>query len=277
MAQLRDNTPSHNTGTDLVYSLDLTDPYQAYMFGFIQADGHLYQTTRNRGKLQLEVQVADELILERFAALIPFTSSIVRRTRRTNFAAVHSSAMLRVYDKKFRDALVSAGMERGKKATSISVPSRSFSKVDYFRGVVDADGSLGLTGSGFPFVSLVTSSSLLADAYLRFLCEVTGQVKTSARNKRDGVFNIVVYKEDAQVLATTLYYDSCLALTRKKEAASLVLSWTRPKEMRKVDFARRSWTSEEDSYILGHTVDESAESLGRTRQSIKMRLWRLRG
>jgi hypothetical protein len=247
------------------------------MFGFFQADGHLYQTTRNRGKLQLEVQVADEHILEQFATLIPFTSSIVRRTRTTNFAAAHTSATLRVYDKKFRDALISLGMVPGKKATSLALPSGSLSKRDYFRGIVDADGSLGLTGKHFPFVSLVTSSSVLADAYLHFLKEVTGQDKTSERNKRDGVFNIVVYKEDAQAFVATLYYNGCLALTRKKEAAKLVLSWTRPGNMRKVDFARKSWTSEEDSYVLGHTVDEASEFLQRTRQSIKMRLWRLRG
>jgi len=53
-------------------SLDLTIPEHAYMFGFIQADGHLYQTTRNRGKLQIELKESDGCILEKSQVLFRF-------------------------------------------------------------------------------------------------------------------------------------------------------------------------------------------------------------
>lgn len=256
--------------------LDLTVPDHAYMFGFIQADGHLYQTTRGRGKLQIELQDADEYILTRFAALIPCSCTISKRTRTTNFAQGHKSVMLRAYSKGFRDDLVRLGMIEGKKANLVEPPTCGYSKPDYFRGIVDADGSLGTTGNEFPFVSLVTASDRMARAYCDFIKEVIGKQKLTARNKRDQVFNIVVYKEDAQALAASLYYDDCLALPRKQEAAHLILAWQRPNGMRKV-LSKKTWASEEDSYILANTIDDAMRELKRTRQSIKMRLWRLRG
>ncbi|HET9533561.1 MAG TPA: hypothetical protein VFQ92_24620 [Blastocatellia bacterium] len=38
---------------------------------------------------------------------------------------------------------------------------------------------------------------------------------------------------------------------------------------------KKFWADEQDSYILVHTIEESAAALGRSTQSIKMRLWRL--
>jgi hypothetical protein len=257
-------------------SLDLTIPDHAYMFGFIQADGHLYETSRNRGKLQIELNEVDEIILTHFARLIHSSSSITRRTRATNFSKEHSSATLRVYDKQFRDELKSLGLTAGKKSNLVELPRLPFSKVDYFRGVLDADGSLGLTGRGFPFISLVTASEAMAEGYLSFIVETVGKSKAASRNKRDGVYNIVAYKEDAQLLTSRLYYQDCLGLPRKKESAKTLLAWTRPTNMKKIDFKKKTWSQDEDRYILAHTIEDSCGVLDRTVKSVKTRLWRLR-
>ena len=172
---------SLNTGN----SLDITVPDHAYMFGFIQADGHLYETTRNRGRVQIELQEKDEAILIEFARLIPFPCMLTRRVRKTNFAQEHRSVILRVYNRQFREELKSLGMMSGNKARRIATPQCQFSERDYFRGVIDADGSLGLTSNGFPFASLITASESMAKAYLNFVEGVTGKSKTPGRNRRD--------------------------------------------------------------------------------------------
>lgn len=105
----------------------------------------------------------------------------------------------------------------------IKLPGCKFSRIDYFRGLIDGDGSLGLTSQGFPFLSLVTSSSHIAIEYLELIKQVTGKVKNSNRNTRDNIYNIVVYKEDAQLIVRHLYYTDCLALSRKLIKASEVL------------------------------------------------------
>ncbi len=243
------------------------------MFGFLQADGHLYANSCNRGRLTLELNSHDRWILEQFANLVPFYSSIRTRTRTTNFQEGYCSAVWSVHNQTFREALLCRGFTAGKKSDIIAVPNGEYSEVDYFRGMVDADGSVGKTANGFPFLSIITSSGEFAMQYNAFLRERVGCRKKIGRNKRDNVFNITVFKEEAQALAALLYYENCLALPRKYAKISEVTQWQRPAHMRKTN--RRMWCAEQDAYILTHTIKQSAHFLERTEQSIKMRMWRL--
>jgi len=259
------------------HCLDVAKPHYAYMYGLIQTDGHMSSDTRNRGKVSIELSEQDRAVLETFMQLIPFHSKISTRTRATNFSQQFTPVTWRIYDKRFRDQLHSLGMPYGKKSAMIAPPTSEYSEIDYFRGILDGDGSLGLTGNSYPFVALITASPVLAEAYLSFLSKLTGKLKKLAPNTRDDIYNIIVYKEDAQFVASTLYYDGCLALARKKQSAHMIREWQRPESMRKCDFVRKTWTVDEDKYILSHTIEESVESLGRTLNSVKVRLWRLRG
>ncbi|MCU7822530.1 hypothetical protein [Kitasatospora sp. DSM 101779] len=45
---------------------DLENPDHAYMFGFLQADGHLYAGTRNRGRISVELSARDSPLPEAF-------------------------------------------------------------------------------------------------------------------------------------------------------------------------------------------------------------------
>lgn len=91
-------------------NITLNHPDYAYLFGFIQTDGHLYNNTRDRGRLSIEIHKQDEDILWAFKNLIPFNSSITERTRSTNFSQKSTSVIWRVYDKRFRDYLESWGV-----------------------------------------------------------------------------------------------------------------------------------------------------------------------
>ena len=259
------------------FCLDLEDASWAYLFGFLQADGHLQESTRNRGRVSVELGAQDRWLVEQFAALVPFASSLRTRTRTTNFRQEYTSIVWEVCDRRFREALKAAGLTAGQKSRTVAAPNLPFAEADYWRGVVDADGSLGLTSLGFPFVSLITSSDALAADFLAFVDRVTGSEKTARRNTRDHVFNIAVFKEQAQTLARTLYADAAtLALPRKKAKASAMIAWRRPETMRRMS-RQRPWNAEQDHFILSHALEESAARLGRTEKSVTMRLWRLTG
>ncbi len=152
------------------------------------------------------------------------------------------------------------------------MPEPSFSEIDYFRGIIDADGLLGITGRGFPFVSLVTASADMAMHFAAFVLEKTDCSLTPKPNRRDNIYNLIVFKEAAQTLARILYPRNCLALPRKSVKAIEMQAWQRPANMR-IMHSRR-WNNKEDTYILSHSVEESASHLNRTAKSIKMRLWR---
>ncbi|MGE7388737.1 hypothetical protein ACQKM2_25015 [Streptomyces sp. NPDC004126] len=142
--------------------------------------------------------------------------------------------------------------------------------------MIDADGSLGWTAQGFPFLSLTSASTAIAAYLCHYGKKITGTGRTTSRNTRDGVYNVCYYKEAAQQLAAHFYYDDCLALAHKQANADAIQSWVRPAHM-KVAPPRRRWTAQDDRELLG--LDDpaaAATALNRTEQSCAMRLWRIR-
>lgn len=260
--------------------LELLRPEHAYLFGFIQADGHLYQNPKlpNKGKLQIELSARDVDILQKFNAIIPVKTSIKSRVRTTNFSngELKQTYTMTACDMAFRQELEALGIPHGRKSNTIAPPAVPFSEADYYRGIIDGDGSLGITAGNLPFVSLVTTSDQLMSGYLSFIKKSTGCTITANRNKRDGVYNIMITREGAQALAKVLYYEGCLALDRKIHKSVEVTGWVRPENSLKREFEMKKWSKEEDTYILLHPLNDSCHVLKRTPQSISMRLWRLK-
>lgn len=199
----------------------------SYLIGFLHADGHLYETTRNRGKLSIEVDETDNDIIIKVQNLIGGT--IRKRNRETNFGQ-NSSVILTQCGLETRKFLKSKGMIAGKKSLIISAPSKlSFNH--YLRGYFDGDGSLGFTKNNEPFISFCVSSEKLKDQILTFLNEKLGITKNLKRNKRDKVYNIVVKNEGAIGLGKLMYKRSSIFLDRKKKKFNSLLKWKRTKKI----------------------------------------------
>ncbi|WP_445528293.1 hypothetical protein [Streptomyces cyslabdanicus] len=256
--------------------MDLMVPKYAYMFGFLQADGHLYQGAGRKGRLSVEINARDVDLLHAFRKLTPYYSRIAERTRSTNFAETHRSAVWTLCSLEARTKLNELGLPYGRKSKTISPPDGHFSERDYLRGVIDADGSLGHTKQGWPFIALTTASTAIGAYLCCYAQQVTGAGRTLKRNTRDGIYNVLYTKENAQRLAADLYYEGCLALQRKKTAADSLSMWVRPADMR-VAPERRRWAAWEDHVLLRLNNDTAAaEQLKRTEKSCSIRLWRLR-
>ncbi|MFF0204206.1 LAGLIDADG family homing endonuclease [Streptomyces sp. NPDC005017] len=256
--------------------MDLTVPEYAYMFGFLQADGHLAKGTGQKGRLTVEINSRDIELLREFQKLTPYYSSITERTRSTNFAATHTSAVWSLCSLEARTRLNEVGLPYGRKSKTIEPPRGDCSRRDYLRGLIDADGSIGFTGKGFPFVSLTTASTAVAAHLSDYARDVTNAERIPRRNARDDLYNILYTMEVAQGLAADLYYPGCLSLERKLTAAGSLAAWTRPAGMRAA-CTRRRWTGQEDRILLElNSPTAAAAELGRTVQSCELRLWRFR-
>ncbi|MFF4173750.1 hypothetical protein [Streptomyces sp. NPDC001744] len=255
--------------------MDLEDPRYAYMYGFLQADGHLSAGPGPKGSLAVEINARDIQILREFQQLTPYSSSIKERTRATNFSESHHSATWSLCALEARTVLNRLGLPYGKKSKKITPPRVPFSRRDYLRGVIDADGSVGFTGQGFPFVSLTTSGTAVGAYLCHYAKKVTGAERRITRNTRDGVYNVIYTKEAAVQLAAHLYYSGCLAPERKRTAAESLGAWARPEGMR--ISSHRRWKPSEDRVLLAHgNAASAAGELGRTEQSCSLRLWRLK-
>lgn len=256
-------------------TLDLTRPDHAYFFGFMQGDGTLYQSKRNpnKGKLAADLSIRDQDIVFRFKAMFP-QSTITYRRRATNFAEDYQSIVWSMCQQNFREDIEACGLPVGNKSLIVKPPEVPYSVIDYWRGLVDADGSLGWTKAGLCFLSLVTTSEVMARAFEAFLATLTSKMKHTQRNTRDKAFNIMVTREDAQIVASTLYYGDCLALDRKVAKASEVMTWVRRAGSRRI--SQKKWTLEQDAILRTLTPNQAAEKLGRTQSSVKNRKERLR-
>lgn len=253
----------------------LIEPAISYMYGFLLADGHLRDGSGQKGSLCISIAARDRYILEQFQSLVPCYSSIREATRSTNFVVDYESVAWQVSNLGFRNLLKLWGMPSGRKKSIVQAPMMPFSTVDFYRGFIDGDGSVGFTGAGLPFVSLVIVSDALLDGYLAFLKNITGKERSVMRSKRDNVYNVMVMREDACLLVNALYYKGCLALPRKMDMADAIRKWCRPIDM-KIKPKGRPWTDADNAYVLEHSLSESMIKLGRTFNAVNIRRHKLR-
>ncbi len=244
---------------------DLEKPEFSYMIGFMQADGYLNSASRGRGQMRIELGEIDTHILEDFQRIISVKSTILTRTRDTNFKKNATSVTLAVYNKKFRETIQYYGVPSGKKSNIIEPPKQKYSQFDYWRGIIDADGSLGITSQNMPFISLVTASDNLANAFMNFIFEHTGFKPEVKKNKRDEVFNIMLTNEKCQTIVKLLYYEKCLCLKRKYNSTLNVLNWIRPVD--KPIREHSDWTKEEKELLLKNSAKVSVEILKNRKKS----------
>ncbi|MEW2119097.1 LAGLIDADG family homing endonuclease [Streptomyces sp. NPDC005474] len=248
-------------GVDTTGFMDLKDPDYAYMFGFLQADGHLSQQSRQRGRLTVEINARDIDILRKFQKLTPYNSTISARTRTTNFAENSHTAIWTLCSLEARSKLNELGLPYGRKSRTIAPPHGKFSSRDYLRGVIDADGSVGYSQS-YPFISLTTASTPIMAYMCSYAEELTGAERRLQRNQRDGIYNIMYITEAAKSLVTHLYYPGCLALARKQTAAASVTAWKRPAGS-KPRPPRIEWSQQMDRTLLAApTIADAAAILG---------------
>ena len=260
--------------TASVARFDLSAPASAYVFGFMQADGHHYAGRGQKGRIGVEIKAEDADLLRAMQRAIPWRTTITFRTRATNFAESAESAVLNLCALEGRTRLLELGLPVGRKSAVIAPPTEPFSHRNYLRGLFDADGSVGFTATGVPFLSIVTASPAIAEFAAAEILRVTGARRTVRPNKRDGVMNLMVANDPAAMLARWLYEDACIALDRKLSPAMAVAAWTRPEGMGARSTPKR-WTAADDAVVLRLPQHEAAHRLGRTVRSIKMRRWRL--
>jgi hypothetical protein len=261
----------------LPFEFDPKREDHAYFLGLLATDGSIFATSRNRGRVAIELSIRDAAVLDILAASIPYGSSQRSRVRTTNFRQASETVTLTFFDLRFRRDLEYLGYRAGRKSATVGLPKSTFDEIGFWRGVVDGDGSLGITGGGHAFVSLVTASQPLRDAFVEFVSRKTGSELRTNRNARDRVYNLLLFNERAQRLVSLLYSSGDVAIARKAEAASRVLAWRRPLDRKLRNFEIRPWTPTEDAIALSDQPQSAiAIALGRTVSSVSVRRWRLR-
>ena len=245
--------------------------FQSYLYGLILTDGSIYENTRNRGKITIELNAKDKELLQKIQNELP-AAKITDRTRSTNFKKDASSSSLTIYQKSIRDEIIGWGIPKHDKSITGSTPNQEYSENDFWRGVIDGNGSIGYTLQNEPFVSLATKSESLKNAFIKMLSQRFGIRKNINPNKRDNIYNIVLKNEDAIVFCKYIYDSASIFMDRKYNTAESFKTWQRTKTRRH----ERSWSHDEIAFIQTHTIKDSTKTLNRSEQSVKTKLWRLK-
>jgi hypothetical protein len=260
---------------------DIKIPEYSYLIGFIQSDGNLIRAKnrKDKWKMSIELGIKDITILKKIKKLIlPTNSSISTRIRDTNFKKNNKSATLYVCDKHFRYTINYYGVPYGKKSNIIEVPKQKYSEADYWRGIIDGDGSIGFTKDKKPFISLVTSSSKLVKSYCDFIYKNTGKIfnKKDNRNKRDNVYNIIIVNEDAKKIISLLYYKGCISINRKYVLSKKIIKWKRPINSNKRQVIFNDWTKDDIEILIKNSINDCVLKFKNKRSLNSIKLKRAR-
>lgn len=242
----------------------------SYLYGLILTDGSIYLTTQNRGRITIELKYDDKELLVKLQKYIP-TATIRERTRNTNFKQNAHSVLWIEHNKEFRDKFIKYGIPIHDKSVTGTIPKCRYHEADFWRGIIDGNGSVGFTKKNEPFISLVTKSEKLKDDYLDMLSRKFNIVKIINQNKRDHIYNITVKNEDAICVGDFIYENANIYMLRKYDAYSKFNTWHRTTKR----MIQKSWSDYELSYITSHTMQDSIITLHRSKSSIKTKLWRL--
>ena len=163
------------------------------------------------------------------------------------------------------------GFPKENKTLNANSPTKDYYRKDFWRGVIDGDGSLGIRKSG-PYLSLTTKSEFLKEEFVKLVEDFTGFRMNVSRNQRDNIYNLTITANNAKVLAEWLYNEHPDLCLERKHQKSLEIKDYILKPSKGV-----RWTKEEEDFIRKHSVKESSEALGRTEGSIRAKIKRMRG
>lgn len=255
--------------------LDLSREDHAYFYGLMLTDGNLSESERNRGRLTYEISAKDKDIIPKISSMFDVHCGVGERQRNSAFDnKQYNTVFARWYNKALRDSIKKYGFPTRNKSETAEFPKCDNLNIrGFLRGLIDGDGSLGITSNKIPFVSFCSKSKVLSEQFKKAVEPIIGYLPKSKPNLRDGLINMCLYKEKAQAVAKYLYGGAKIALNRKKKKYRQITKWKRPSGMRVM--IQKDWSKEQDDYILSHSIEESMKKLCRTKLSVKMRLWRL--
>lgn len=213
--------PLHkNIGFSENYFEKIDSEEKAYFLGFIFSDGNVF-----KNQLCLEIGFRDKEILERFKAALNVKSKISYRKRKNT-----EVASIRVSSEKLCNDLAKYGIVPNKTISTKHLPSAipPLYTRHFLRGVFDGDGWITLKKGGYYCMGYVCNFKSMAEDF-KFMANELIEDKNHAKitfKNQNGTAYVAQFQSTRQVkqLATALYKDSNIHLTRKYKRAELIFS-----------------------------------------------------
>lgn len=219
----------------------------SYLFGLFGTDGSIKRTSDEKHISELSLELIDKEVLDQIESLIP-NCSRSERNRNTNYKTNYHSYVLRCHNKDFITWCENNGFPIKDKTNTFKPPIGHYSEADFWHGVIDGDGSIGIKkAEEQPFISLTTKSELLKQAYDDFIEKYTNFRPNNSRNMRDDIYNITLHGKKAITIMSIIYQDKVIGIERKYQNYLSNKDWQGKKRL---GGAARKWTPEEEADLL---------------------------
>jgi hypothetical protein len=220
-------------------AFDQLDPEVEYWLGFLFADGCIEERPGNRqNALRLMLSARDVDHLEKFRGFLGAGSQVRRQATKKGYQAV----VLVVHSDRLTGRLRAYGRYDG------DIDQRLLDSVDFWRGVVDGDGSLGLYertalkkyGYGpQPAISLAGSERLVSQ--FRDFVSMSLGLNRIQMYPHPGSVSVSWEWIQAQRIIDLLYRGAIVSLDRKQAIADQISVVSDGKKSGFSDFSRLTW------------------------------------
>lgn len=208
------------------FDLPLTDEAK-YWVGFLITDGCVSTTHGNSVILALAPRDVEHL--EKFRLFLK-TDIPISRNKGGGICVIGSnrpmirkpSLRVSVSSKRLVETLTDLGVTPRKTFTA-SAHNSLISSVDFWRGVIDGDGSVGICKNGSPFISVCGASTVLLGQFADFAGSVIGRRVKVSKAVNDNVWQCALGGPTARTLAGVLYRSAKVFLDRKHAKALQVM------------------------------------------------------
>jgi hypothetical protein len=196
---------------------DISTEEQAYVLGFVAADGSI----NHRGALRIELSSKDKAHLERISSLLCGDYTVTETHRNRIYKGkevVRHSCVFNITCARWRDDLIKLGIVPNKTYKSFTMPTiiPQPLKRDFIRGYFDGNGSVGSTKAK---IDICGGHTLLESILTCLQQEGIGvdRVVKKKTTQKDSYFYLCS-QQDIQNLYYYLYDGATLYLDRKKVA-----------------------------------------------------------
>lgn len=186
----------------------------SYFYGLLLSDGNLSHSESRLSKIQIVLQRKDEDILYKFKKFIGTNNKIVNHSKKTKDGTSEYS-YFGVNSYTIYNRLINLGMSPRKSGKEQLPKFDWLNNRDFWRGVVDGDGSL-LYQQGIPKIKLIGSLELV-EGFNDFCWKncFTQKRKACPESKHQGLYTLSFNGEEAMYVAKILYADCEFKLDRK--------------------------------------------------------------
>lgn len=210
----------YNVNIDLFKNTD--DAFESYLFGIITTDGYVNDRT-----IGLMVSSIDtpwmQLISDRLNVPLKIDN------RGYPYFNINSVEIV--------NTLRCLGLNKYKTSNPqpITIPSL---ERDFLRGLIDGDGSVGISKSGVPYVYFGNTNKQLVEWVHLKMTEKGARCKVHLVNNRPSqktterphilpFYDVRCSSQPAKLLLNDIYYDDCFAIPRKFNKAREGIKWQR--------------------------------------------------